>query len=214
MRENEINFEELENYSRTYASRMTVPAGCEPAGPGAISAWVAGAPAPQGSKRALRAGSRITMIESSKRVKPWRKAVREAFEAVRDELGVELFPVGPVVVKIVFVMHRPQATARRKPTPAHTKRPDLDKLIRSTFDAIGEARVWADDSQVVTVHAHKRISELGEPTGAMIHVEPVARTIDETISDVGAVSVDEALKGAERLRDALKANDRSQKALD
>jgi hypothetical protein len=52
------------------------------------------------------------------------------------------------------------------------KRPDLDKLVRAVFDAIGSAGVWADDSQVVTVHAHKRLAKLGETTGVMIHIEP------------------------------------------
>lgn len=197
-------------------ARTDVPPGCEPAGLGAISAWVEGTPAPQGSKRALRAGSRITMIEMSKKVKPWRKAVREAFEAERVRLGVELFPTAAVIVKIVFVMHRPVATPKTKVTPHAVKKPDLDKLIRSTFDAIGEAGVWTDDSQVVTVHAHKRIAELGEATGAVIHVEPVTDpSLSEVIrSAVGGVSMDEELKGAERLADALKANDRSRKALD
>ena len=155
--------------------REVVPPGCEPAGPGAISAWVAGVPAPQGSKRALGAGRRggkIRMVESSKKLKPWRAAVREMFT-----LGGEpcrFLPGTAVVVTIVFVMPRPVATPKTRATPPAVKKPDVDKLVRAVLDGISAkigAGVIADDSQVVTVHAHKRIAELGEPTGAMIHIE-------------------------------------------
>jgi len=164
------------------AHRLTVPPGCEPAGGEALSVWAGGVPGPQGSKRAFgagRPGGKIRMVEMSKKVGPWRDAVKAAFKA-RAHRGVVAtatgtppgWPLlGPVVVKLVFVMPRPQS--QRKATKPMVERPDLDKLIRSTLDAIGMAGVWADDSQVITVHAHKRRAEVGEDTGAMIHIEPV-----------------------------------------
>lgn len=164
------------------ALRMQVPPGCEPAGPGAISAWVAGVPAPQGSKRALgagRPGGKIRMVEASTRVKPWRTDVREAFLAAqaehpeRGELG-PLFGSGtPVVVKIVFVLPRTKAM-RDRPSADFpmVQKPDVDKLERAVLDALTSAGVFADDSQVVASHKFKRRGEPGEPTGAMIHVEP------------------------------------------
>lgn len=152
-----------------------VPPGCEPAGPGALSVWVAGKPAPQGSKRGYaRRGQggklHVSIVEQVKAVAPWRADVRAALEDHgRDN---PLGPLaGPVVVKLVFVMPRPASTPKKR-TPAAVKRPDLDKLVRAVFDAIGSAGVWADDSQVVTVHAHKRLAELGETMGCMIHIEP------------------------------------------
>lgn len=160
--------------TETERQRAMVPPGCEPAGPGAISAWVAGRPAPQGSKTYLgRRGGRGVLVESSKAVKPWRADVREAFMSLAP-VGEEALPSHvALVVKIVFVMPRPASTPKTRATPPAVKRPDLDKLVRAVLDAIGSAGVWADDSQVVTVHAHKRVAELGEPTGAMIHIEPV-----------------------------------------
>ena len=182
MAENKINNLRQPNagFERTDLRAM-VPPGCESAGPGVISAWVAGVPAPQGSKRALgagRPGGRIRMVESSKRVAPWRTDVREAFLTGHTDLHAVCWQdrqdsLGPLVVKIVFVMPRPKATPKTRATPPAVKKPDLDKLVRAVLDALTSAGVYADDSQVVTVHAHKRLAELGEPTGAMIHIEPV-----------------------------------------
>lgn len=158
--------------------RFVVPPGCEPASREALSRWVPGRPAPQGSKTYLgRRGGRGVLVESSKAVKPWRADVREAFADLPDRsaLGLPGF-TGPgvaLVVMIVFVMPRPAATPKRKPTPPAVKRPDLDKLVRAVLDALKSAGVYPDDSQVVTLHAHKRVAELGEPTGAMIHIQPV-----------------------------------------
>jgi crossover junction endodeoxyribonuclease RusA len=149
-----------------------VPPGCEPAGPGAISVWVAGVPAPQGSKRALgagRPGGKIRLVESSKRVAPWRTDVREAFMAGGEPC--RFFPGTALVVKIVFVMPRPKATPKTRATPPAVKKPDLDKLERAVLDALTSAGVYADDSQVVALYGYKRLAELGEPTGAMIHIE-------------------------------------------
>jgi crossover junction endodeoxyribonuclease RusA len=174
MAENKINTEWTKP-ARIYpdAVALTVPPGCQPAGPGALSVWVAGRPAPQGSKRYLgRSGGRGVMVESSKAVAPWRADVRDAFTLGIGPDARQWAGVAPVVVKLVFVMPRPTSTPKRR-TPAAVKRPDLDKLVRAVFDAIGSAGVWADDSQVVTVHAHKRLAELGETTGVMIHIEPV-----------------------------------------
>lgn len=164
-----------------------VPPGCEPAGPGAISVWVAGVPAPQGSKRAYgagRPGGKIRLIESSKRVAPWRTDVREAFLSGGEPC--RFLPGTALVVKIVFVMPRPKATPKTRATPPAVKKPDLDKLERAVLDALTSAGVYADDSQVVALHGYKRLAELGETTGAMIHIEraggpPVEFDTPETV---------------------------------
>lgn len=127
-----------------------------------IECFVPGKPAPQGSKRYVGNG---TSIESSKRVKPWRADIREHLLARWDGPPLD----GPVIVRLEFVMPRPASTPKRS-TPPAVKRPDLDKLTRAVLDAIGSAGVWGDDSQVVTLRAHKRIAAAGEATGVMIHL--------------------------------------------
>lgn len=129
--------------------------------------FVAGKPAPQGSKRYLgvKGGKGIT-VESSKAVAPWRADVRSAVQAAT----FDPIPAGAgAVVHLVFVMPRPASTPKRR-TPPAVKRPDLDKLIRAVLDALSSAGVWHDDSQVVNLRAAKCIASPGDRTGCHIVV--------------------------------------------
>lgn len=136
-----------------------------------VDVFVPGRPAPQGSKRYLgqRGGKGIT-VESSKAVAPWRADVREALldddgqPCRRAEAGT------PIAVLLEFVMPRPASTSKRR-TPPAVKRPDLDKLIRAVLDAVGSAGVWHDDSQVVDVHATKRIAQPDGSSGCRITIQ-------------------------------------------
>lgn len=107
---------------------------------------VYGDPAPQGSKRfvGMRGGKGV-MVESSKKVKPWRNDVAEAARAAIGDLPK--FD-GPLSVRMVFTMPKPVSSPKRRRSWA-CKKPDLSKLIRSTEDALTTAGVWADDSRVV-----------------------------------------------------------------
>lgn len=137
-----------------------------------LDVFVPGRPAPQGSKRYLgvKGGKGIT-VESSKAVAPWRADIREAAAKAR---GDQLAETGPMLVTLMFVMPRPTSTPKRR-TPAAVKRPDLDKLIRAVLDAVGSAGcVWTDDSQVVDLHATKRIAEPGEAPGCHITIHTPA----------------------------------------
>lgn len=121
--------------------------------------FVAGTPAPQGSKRHIGNGR---MIESSKRVGPWRTHI-----ATEARLSGEMLPPGPVDVNLKFVVPRPKQTPKRRPTPPATKRPDIDKLTRAVLDAL--TGTWLhDDSNVTKLTATKRIAEPGEQPGVTI----------------------------------------------
>lgn len=133
-----------------------------PVGAAALDVWIAGVPAPQGSKRHVGGGR---LVESSKAVGPWRTLV--AWHLAQHHLGA---PVdGPLTVRLGFVMPRPAATPKRS-TPPAVRRPDLDKLVRAVLDA-ATAVVWRDDSQVVELAASKRLAELDEQPGVRIEVE-------------------------------------------
>lgn len=130
---------------------------------------VHGLPAPQGSKRHVGGGR---MIEASKKVAPWRAAiVAEADRMGLTDLGLD----GPITARCTFYLPRPIKHRKRDglrddaPTwPA--KVPDLDKLLRSTFDALTTAGVWRDDAQVVVISASKRYADTFT-TGAHIVLE-------------------------------------------
>lgn len=138
--------------------------------PLALAAFVAGRPAPQGSKRGIATKyGKVAMVESSPHVKPWRESIRAA---LLDDTGRAraTYPEGPVLVRLEFVMPRPKSMSFTKPTPPHTKRPDIDKLIRAVLDAIGSAGVWKDDSQVTRVEATKRTAARFEQEGCHITI--------------------------------------------
>lgn len=108
----------------------------------ALAFSVFGSPAPQGSKRHVGRG---VLIESSKGVKPWRAAVAAAAKALRASLANEWRPAdGPVRVSLVFSLRRPKKPRWRSPAVA----PDLDKLARSTLDALTGVLIH-DDARVI-----------------------------------------------------------------
>jgi Holliday junction resolvase RusA-like endonuclease len=91
------------------------------------------------------------MVEMSKRVKPWRDAV------VRQAKGKAMIH-GPVEVDITFTLAKPlRVPKERNGYPSCP--PDLDKLLRSTFDGLKTAGVFEDDSRVVGVRAKKRYQD-------------------------------------------------------
>ncbi len=136
-----------------------------------VGVTVRGTPAPQGSKKHVGHG---VMVESSKKVKPWRQDVKAAF--LRDDQPIASFTDGPLAVHIVFTLAKPLSAPKRRRTWPQRK-PDLDKLIRSTLDGIGEAGIWRDDAQVVELTAVKAYPgehelALSSP-GARITVRPL-----------------------------------------
>lgn len=126
---------------------------------------VAGRPAPQGSKdfKGLSKAGRGILVESSKLVLPWRDAVKAAAilsaKEHRPRGFAPLFDAGVgVVLSVRFHFIRPKshygtgrnaARLRDSAPDEHVQTPDLSKLIRSTEDALVDARVMHDDSQVV-----------------------------------------------------------------
>jgi crossover junction endodeoxyribonuclease RusA len=72
-----------------------------------------------------------------------------------------------IAVELDFVMPRPKRTPRA--TPAAIRRPDVDKTARPGRDALSRI-VYADDAQVVDLHARKRVAELDETPGVHINV--------------------------------------------
>lgn len=139
----------------------------------ALNVFVSGHAAPQGSKRHVGHG---IMVESCKRVKPWRESIRSALTG-DDGRPVWRFK-GAVACTLEFVLPRPKSTPKRM-TPPAIKKPDLDKLGRAVFDAMTSAGVIEDDSRIVGLSARKRLAELDETPGLWLQLEPEA-TMGET----------------------------------
>lgn len=130
---------------------------------------VHGVPAPQGSKRHVGNG---VMVESSKAVKPWREAVKwAALRALEFDTGSGLYPIdAPVRLTLEFRLPAPKSASRAKLALGPCRKPDIDKLLRSTLDAITDAGLIVDDARVVEVVMRK---VYGQP-GCVVSVEAVA----------------------------------------
>lgn len=130
-----------------------------------VTLRVFGDPAPQGSKSfmGLSKKGKGIMAESSKKVKPWREAVK--FAALESVGSPRL--EGPLTVDMTFYLHRGSSIPKWRIRP--WKKPDLSKLIRSTEDALTDAGVWIDDAQVVTYICSKHYAT-HVPAGVVIEV--------------------------------------------
>lgn len=123
-------------------------------------------PGPQGSKKHVGGGR---LVESSKKVGPWRAAIALAVKQqwlAQDEI---ICFDGPVEVIADFYLPRPPSVTRER----HTVPPDVDKLCRSTLDGLVQAGCLKDDSRVTILHARKHYAD-GRPVGADIRVKQVS----------------------------------------
>lgn len=135
-----------------------------------IEFTVYGEPAPQGSKRHVGHG---ILLEQSKKVKPWREGIKYAYY---EKYGAPQPLEGALRVDIVFTVKKPASAPKtRRIWPV--KRPDLDKLVRSTFDGLTQAGAWLDDSQAVELFASKCYPNEGDgaltSVGAIIKIERI-----------------------------------------
>jgi crossover junction endodeoxyribonuclease RusA len=137
----------------------------------AILVTVYGDPAPQGSKSYK--GTRISkqtgkrtpiLVESSKKVDPWRADVEAAARRAMTVKHVTVyggwpaggpigFPLtGPLEIGVIFTLAPPARMPKERIVGGIALPmcyPDLSKLLRSTEDALTTAGVWLDDAQVV-----------------------------------------------------------------
>jgi Holliday junction resolvase RusA-like endonuclease len=139
---------------------------------------VRGLPRPQGSMKAhVLPGGKVAM-RYPPGVHAWRAQVQQAVadtQMPRFEQAVE--------VRLGFDLPRPQthylpANGKRavpevnpKAPPHPTTIPDLDKLVRAVLDAITDAGLWRDDSQVVSLVTAKRYTD--DRPGVLIQVQEV-----------------------------------------
>ncbi len=118
-----------------------------------------GVPAPQGSKKFVGIkNGRGMMVESSKRLRPWRGIVLDAALTERIAHG----PIkGPVRATMVFTMPKPKSAPKTRRTWPD-KAPDLDKLARAVGDSLTDSGIIEDDSRIVTLHLAKRFPGEGK----------------------------------------------------
>jgi crossover junction endodeoxyribonuclease RusA len=138
-------------------------------------------PAPQGSKRHVGGGR---LIESSKRVKPWRLAVAHEARLVGQQVA------GPCAVELDLRFTRPRSHYKANgelrtsaPRFCVVKRNDLDKCCRSTLDGLVDGGLLVDDCLVVELFAWKGYYGIGEQPGAVVRIRPLITEIDCAATD-------------------------------
>jgi Holliday junction resolvase RusA-like endonuclease len=115
-------------------------------------------PRPQGSKRYV---GNNRFVEASN-VKPWRKAIAQAADAVFSGV-IDV----PVAVSAVFVFPKPKTVDREYPSVM----PDADKLARALGDALSvDSTILMDDSRIVSWRIWK---VYGDVPGVWVEVTDV-----------------------------------------
>lgn len=151
----------------------------------AVAFVVYGDPAPQGSKsfkgfaKSKATGKQFAVLEESSAggVAKWRSDVVNAFLLIRPPGWTRLAEDNrdAIVVDMVFTRDRPASLPKRR-TCWPGSAPDLDKLARSTGDALTTAGAYKDDARIV---AYRRLDKVyvgsGDPDclpqpGAVIRV--------------------------------------------
>lgn len=136
-------------------------------------------PEPQGSAKAFVIGGRARVTSDNKKLKPYRQSVTAT---VVDELNRQWIdtPVAqkhePVCLSLKFVFNRPSSAPRKRRYPA--VKPDTDKLIRATLDALTGV-LYLDDAQVVNIAAAKEYGEIERVEIAMWCAEQLVQEIGE-----------------------------------
>lgn len=137
---------------------------------------VTGTPATKGSWRtwhSWRPGGKClygSAPDSGARLKEWEALVATA---AKNAMGHDMPLAGPLKVSVVFRFPRPKAhkpAQRLVPWCWGNHKWDVEKTVRATFDAITDAAVWGDDSQVAVLEAEKRYCEEGEQPGAVVQI--------------------------------------------
>jgi crossover junction endodeoxyribonuclease RusA len=133
----------------------------------AVTFFVPGEPAPQGSKRGFVIGGRAVLVESSAKNRPWRAAVANAALEARAAAGLTEPLDGALSVTLHFQFVRPKSAPKRRTRPE--TRPDVSKLVRSVEDALTGVLI-RDDSLIVDLVARKVYADCA---GVFVTVERV-----------------------------------------
>lgn len=142
-----------------------------------------GIPYPKGSKKLFgtytdkeTGAVRGRMGDSGgKGLSQWNKAVEKAGRAAM--MGAPPMD-GALVARFVFTMPKPASAPKTRRTYPN-KKPDIDKILRSTMDALTKAGVYVDDARVVETTRLAKVFPGEDPEaldqpGVRITVEVIA----------------------------------------
>lgn len=102
----------------------------------------------------------------------WRKIMAGRFSEWRRSGGVPTLRCA-VVLRTVFFLPRKAKSELTRSYPTARGTGDLDKLIRNLGDALDDAGVLVDDSQIVCHVSTKEYESRGRPPGVQVGISPI-----------------------------------------
>jgi hypothetical protein len=156
-----------------------------------ISLEVHGTPAPKGSMRAISIGGRGRVIPGGSKANQrsqhaWVKAIRDAMAALGDG-PYPIYADAPLEVHLLFKLERPTAhygVRGLKPSaPLHpmVRRDDIDKLARSTLDAL-TGLLYDDDGRIVTLVCTKQYARSEADAGVVITIDSLPISVQGSLA--------------------------------
>lgn len=146
-----------------------------------ITFTVFGIPQTKGSAKGFalpdknRPGKYRTIITNDN---PKNKSWAQTVSSMAQQYRTEACPFeGPIRLTLIFRMPIPKSIPKRRPS-FMTKKPDVDKMVRSIKDALTGV-LYEDDKQVVCLEAHKVYSH--EP-GVIVRVELIDLNYEGVVS--------------------------------
>lgn len=140
-----------------------------------LSITVYGTPKPKGSLRHVGHGRLKEQLEGSP---VWREAVKTAAYAAGRDAGWDRLDGVPVVIEATLTFEKPASAPKRRETwPVTRSSGDIDKQARNLCDALVDAGVLKDDSQIVDLLVRKRYAgqhpDALHIPGAVIRIRPL-----------------------------------------
>lgn len=140
---------------------------------------VYGTPAAKGSMKCIgTAGGRHHQLveQNAKKIKPWRDLITQAGKRAVAKHGSM---IGPIIIEATFTVPRPGSVPLGKRPWPTSRGLDADKALRLLLDALDDAGLYADDSQIVHATTAKCYPDTPGATdrldrpGAIIRIEQI-----------------------------------------
>lgn len=169
--DDELRARESEEQRRRAAEAVWRPRTSEPT----ISFEVLGEPAPKGSMRAMLVRGRAMMIPggtsvNQKKLRLWAKAIQSAVSTTIGRApGNPLYVEQALEVQLLFRLVKPKTVTTLRPIAM--QKDDIDKLARSTLDALTGV-LYDDDGRIAVLVVEKQWSDPSKQ-GVVITVRPL-----------------------------------------
>jgi len=134
-----------------------------------ITFTVLGIAQPKGSTKAfMRPGMRFPVVTADNtKTKPWAQTITAVAQRHAPSGGPWAVAVS---LEATFYLPRPKSLPKK--VQHHTKKPDLDKLLRALKDAL-KGVMYVDDSQVVETRTWKAYARADAPPGVRVTIAPL-----------------------------------------